>query len=103
MSYSITLGRIEDVNIINQLPEFDKNEIKDVKYNDPATIVPWSDGTKTTSKCDYRDKYNPEMGLILAVMKKIIDGKYVADLLHDWAPEEGQKRVALADVRKKYR
>ena len=77
--------------------------IKQVIYNDPATIVLWSDGTKTTSKCDYRDKYNPEMGLILAVMKKIIDGKYVADLLHDWAPEEGQKRVTLADVRKKYR
>ena len=77
--------------------------IKQVIYNDPATIVLWSDGTKTTSKCDYRDAYNPEMGLVLAVMKKIVDGKYVADLLHDWAPDEGQKRVTLADVRKKYR
>lgn len=77
--------------------------IKQVIYNDPATIVFWSDGTKTTSKRDCRDEYNPEMGLILAVMKKIVDGKYVANLLHDWAPAEGQNRVTLADVRKKYR
>lgn len=77
--------------------------IKQVIYNDPATIVFWSDGTKTTSKRDYRDEYNPEMGLILAVMKKIVDGKYVANLLHDWAPAEGQNRVTLADIRKKYR
>lgn len=77
--------------------------IKQVIYNDPATIVFWSDGTKTTSKRDCRDEYNPEMGLILAVMKKLVDGKYVANLLHDWAPAEGQNRVTLADVRKKYR
>ena len=77
--------------------------IKQVIYNDPATIVFWSDGTKTTSKCDYRDNYNPEMGLILAVMKRLVDGNYVAKLLYDWAPEDGQNRVTLADVRKKYR
>lgn len=77
--------------------------IKQVIYNNPATIVFWSDGTKTTSKCDYRDSYNPEMGLILAVMKRLVDGNYVAKLLHDWAPEEGQKQVTLTDVRRKNR
>ena len=77
--------------------------IKQVIYNNPATIVFWSDGIKTTSKCDYKDTYNPEMGLILAVMKRLVDGNYVAKLLYDWAPEDGQNRVTLADVRKKYR
>lgn len=76
--------------------------IKEVIYNDPATIVFWSDGTKTTSKCQKGDIYSPEVGLILAVLKKITSGDFVATLLEDWIPE-GKTRVTLKDVRKKYR
>lgn len=76
--------------------------IKEVIYNDPATIVFWSDGTKTTSKCQKGDIYSPEVGLILAVLKKITSGDFVATLLEDWVPE-GKTRVTLKDVRKKHR
>ena len=40
-------------------------KIKDVIYNDPATIVFWEDGTKTVVKCK-NEKFDPEKGLAMA-------------------------------------
>ena len=76
--------------------------IERVIYKDPATIVFWSDGTKTTSKCDERDTYNEEMGLAVAVMKKLVSSEFTVKLLEDWAPT-GFNVVTLSDVRKKYK
>ena len=45
-------------------------EIENVMYNDPATIVFWSDHTKTVAKCSGGDTYNPEMGLMVCIAKK---------------------------------
>ena len=47
--------------------KFDKNTIKDVIFNDPATIVIWKDGTKTVVKCQTEtgDTYNKELGLAI--------------------------------------
>lgn len=44
--------------------------IKDVIFNAPATIVFWSDGTKTVVKCQDGDYYDPEKGLAMAISKK---------------------------------
>ena len=57
--------------------------ITKVIYNDPATIVFWSDGEKTVSRCFEPDEYNPQVGLLLAILKKF--GK-VGKILDDWAP-----------------
>lgn len=46
--------------------------IKDVIFNDPATIVFWSDGTKTVCTCSEQDAYDPEKGLALCVMKRVL-------------------------------
>lgn len=46
--------------------------IKDVIFNDPATIVFWSDGTKTVCTCSEQDTYDPEKGLALCVMKRML-------------------------------
>lgn len=43
-SVELELGNIENVAIT--LPKFDEKQIKDVIFNDPATIVFWEDGTK---------------------------------------------------------
>lgn len=43
-------------------------KIKDVIYNDPATIVFWEDGTKTVVKCK-NEKFDPEKGLAMAFQK----------------------------------
>ena len=87
----LILGRIEDVKIINQLPKFDKNEIKNVIYNDPATIVYWKDGTKTVVKCqkDKGDTYNPEFGLAMCIIKKMCGNKgNYNDVFNKWLPKE---------------
>lgn len=41
-----------------------------VVFNDPATIVFWSDNTKTVVKCGPDDIFDKEKGLALAICKK---------------------------------
>lgn len=45
--------------------------IKNVIFNPPATIVFWSDGTKTVVKCSKDDKFDPEKGLAMAICKRV--------------------------------
>lgn len=45
--------------------------IDKVIYNDPATIVLWSDGTKTVVKCQTGDIFDKEKGLAMAISKKV--------------------------------
>lgn len=54
----------------NALPE-----IQRVIFNDPATIVFWSDGTKTVvkkQKDDKKKKFDKEKGLAMAIAKKAL-------------------------------
>lgn len=58
-------------------------------FNDPATIVFWSDGTKTVVKTRGNDKFDPEKGLAMAISKKHMgneDGWYKD--FKKWLPEE---------------
>lgn len=60
--------------------------IKNVIFNPPATIVFWSDNTKTVVKCDYnQEEYDPEKGIAMAISKKMLgDNKreYYHTFLH---------------------
>lgn len=49
--------------------------VKKVIFNAPATIVYWSDGTKTVVKCSKNDVYDKEKGFALAVAKKFFGNK----------------------------
>ena len=49
--------------------------IKKVIFNNPATIIFWNDGTKTTVKCSDRDEYSEEVGLAMAISKKAFGNK----------------------------
>ena len=51
----------------------DAASIKKVIFNPPATIVFWSDGTKTVVKCHVNDIFDPEKGLAMAVAKRCAD------------------------------
>lgn len=44
--------------------------IVNVIYNPPATIIHWSDKTKTVVKAQDGDEYNPYTGFLLAVAKR---------------------------------
>lgn len=62
--------------------------IINVIFNDPATIVFWSDGTKTVVKCDERDEFDPEKGLAMAICKKHFGGGFYNDIFRKWIPEK---------------
>ena len=66
----------------NYLPE-----IKKVKFNGPATIVFWADGTKTVVKCQDGDDYSEEVGLAMCIVKKAFGNtsKY-NDIFKKWCP-----------------
>lgn len=49
--------------------------IERVIFNPPATIVFWSDGTKTVVKCCKDDIFDPEKGLAMAICKRAGDNK----------------------------
>lgn len=92
--------------------DYDNNliYIEKVIYNKPAVIVVWSDGTKTRSTCDKEDIWNPELGLMLCVMKKVMGQDFTSKLYRDWAiqidssdivnNESTAKTITLKDVRR---
>lgn len=49
-----------------------EGRIKDVVFSGPATIVFWTDGTKTVVKCRKGDKFDPEKGIAMACAKKLL-------------------------------
>lgn len=66
-------------------------EIKNVIFNDPATIVFWEDGTKTVVKCQDGDEFDPEKGLTMAIAKKAYGNKgSYCNKLKKWLPKEEQ-------------
>lgn len=64
-------------------------KIKNVIFNDPATIVFWTDGTKTVVKAQDDDVFDPEKGLAMAITKKALGNKgNYCNELKKWLPEE---------------
>lgn len=90
--YEVMRNSYETDNLIRQferemkerymrvLPKFDflpdkKPTIDKVIFNDPATIVIWSDNTKTVVKCQEGDTYSKELGLAMCISKKFLGNK----------------------------
>ena len=64
-------------------------EIKNVIFNDPATIVFWEDGTKTVVKCQDSDEFDHEKGLAMAIAKKAYGNKgSYCNKMKKWLPKE---------------
>ena len=51
------------------------SNIKQVIFNNPATIVIWDDGSKTVVKCQQGDTYSEELGLAMCIAKKYLGNK----------------------------
>ena len=73
-------------------PDF-RRFIKKVKFNPPATIVFWTDNTKTIVKCNGED-YDPEKGLAMCISKKFLGdkGNYY-EVFKKWLPKEDDSDV----------
>lgn len=91
--------RINEMKNNNRVPK-----IKDVIYNDPATIVFWTDGTKTVVKCGDYDIYDPEKGLAMAIAKKTLgnQGNYY-ETFKSWLPEEDELNTTQQFIDEKSR
>jgi hypothetical protein len=85
--------------------------IKDVIFAPPATIVYWSDGSKTVVKCSEKDVFDPEKGLAMAIAKHCggNKGSYYKEI-QNWVEKSGKKypgkpaagKTVDLDVLKKY-
>lgn len=85
--------------------------IKSVIFAPPATIVYWSDGSKTVVKCSEKDVFDPEKGLAMAIAKRCggNKGSYYKEI-QSWVEKSGKKypgkptagKAVDLDVLKKY-
>jgi hypothetical protein len=85
--------------------------IKNVIFAPPATIVYWSDGSKTVVKCSEKDVFDPEKGLAMAIAKRCGGNKdsYYKEI-QNWVEKSGKKypgkpaagKTVDLDVLKKY-
>lgn len=85
--------------------------IKNVIFTPPATIVYWSDGSKTVVKCSEKDVFDPEKGLAMAIAKRCggNKGSYYKEI-QSWVEKSGKKypgkptagKAVDLDVLKKY-
>lgn len=73
----------------SSIPVKKQSVIKDVIFNDPATIVIWSDDTKTVVKCQEGDTYSKELGLAMCISKKFLGNKgNFNEEFKKWIPED---------------
>lgn len=92
-------------NRLNNLPamaELKPLAFRRVIFNWPATIVFWSDGTKTVVKCAKFDNWDPEKGLAMAVMKKflpMLHGNALRALIFEAEGAELDRRIDKLDKR----
>lgn len=85
-AYNMTYGRRSYNNMYGYNNPM---EIKNVIFNDPATIVFWADGTKTVVKAQNGDKFDPEKGLAMAIAKRVFGNKgNYCNQLKKWLPKE---------------
>lgn len=81
-----------------------KKVIEKVIFNPPATIVFWSDKTKTVVKCGKNDIFDPEKGLALAIAKKLYgnNGGNYYNTFAKWLPDSKDKNnisdITLGDA-----
>lgn len=79
----------------NYFLDFEKKEtIKEVIFNDPATIVIWSDNSKTVVKCQPGDTYSKEVGLAMCIAKKYLGNEFKREF-KKWLPKK-----SIKDMRK---
>lgn len=82
----------------NYMPTDIRRLIKKVKFNPPATIVFWTDNTKTVVKCKGED-YDPEKGLAICISKKMLGNKgNYYEVFKKWLPKEEETESDLPKI-----
>ena len=77
--------------------------VEKVIYQNPATVVFWSDGTKTTTKAEKGDEYNPTAGLAICYMKKMLGNAKACDEMVRWLPNSDKEVLTYKEANKRDR
>lgn len=68
--------------------------IKNVIFNPPATIVFWTDGSKTVVKCNAKEEFDPEKGMAMAIAKRCANNSNdFYKEIKKWVEKSGYKQV----------
>ena len=79
-------------------------KIERVIFNDPATVVIWSDNSKTVVKCQPGDVYSKELGLAMCISKKYLGNKgNFNEEFKKWIPEEPTIKISYPPIDTKIR
>lgn len=92
---------INKINLSKEVSNMDiRNNIKDVIFNGPATIIKWTDGTKTVVKCQEGDA-DPWVGMAMAISKKVLGNKgNFNEVFKKWIKEEPKEiETDISDIR----
>ena len=75
-------------------------EIKNVIFNPPATIVFWTDGSKTVVKTQNGEEFDPEKGLSMAIAKKHFGNKgNYFEVIKKWTEKYTAKKTIMESVK----
>lgn len=75
------------VGVIRGLSKRYRPTITSVMFNDPATIVWFSDGDKVVAVCDERDYFDKEKGVLHCIAKKFMGSTAIAEVSAEWEEE----------------
>lgn len=78
------MGRIE-ISFIDKQTGLPYSLPKPTKLivNGPATVILWSDGTKTVAKCNKDEPFDPEKGVAIAIAKRFVSSNKLNKLFDD--------------------
>lgn len=99
---------LEDYRKMNVVykPNFTPSDIANVEFYPPAVKIIFKNGTVTTAVAQEGDEYNPEVGMMVCIMKYIWGGaKYNTELRHwikKWDNKQKEKEaIKLAAEKEK--
>lgn len=67
---------------------FNVPNVEKVLFRNPATIVWFSDGTKSVAICGYDDVYDKETGMAICLCKRMLGNKEYRELMDKWCYEK---------------
>lgn len=71
----VTYPLKDELKIPGIIPLTSRPIPKEVIFNPPATIVYWTDGTRTVVKCSEEDVFSEEVGFAMCFMEKCLGNK----------------------------
>lgn len=85
-------AKAKTITVITNTPT-----IKKVHFNNPVTVVIWSDNTKTIVRCQEGDVFDPEKGLAMAISKKYFGNKgNYCEVFKKWVPKKNNTKLVEA-------